>query len=272
MKRVLITFVLLLVEIAAVAGIIFLARRMDSTPPVIFLQNQAEVLYRDDITPEELLAGVKAMDSKDGDVSDTLQIETITPGSSEDIMKVVYTAEDKNHNVVRFERNVKMEEGQNGVWKAMVTSSVPDTRQADDAAAPQAESKEETQETKGKSSKKKKQKAAEEAPVPTEIPAAEQMETTRAEQEAKMEDLSAEAPRISLTDYYVEIPSGEPFDETSYIESIEDDVDSEEFLLARLITNGTIDVNVPGTYEVTYYVLDSSGKQSNMATLTVRVR
>ena len=48
--------------------------------------------------------------------------------------------------------------------------------------------------------------------------------------------------------------------------------DSTSDLYRKIQITGTVDVNTPGTYELTYYVVDSNGNASNGAVLTIVVK
>ena len=99
------------------------------------------------------------------------------------------------------------------------------------------------------------------------------MEAARAEEEAKMADLSPLSPRIYLTQYYTEVLHGTEFTPLDYVGEIEDDVDERDLLYTRIQIHGTetLNMDVPGSYTLTFFVMDSEGHQSNMANLTVRV-
>ena len=65
---------------------------------------------------------------------------------------------------------------------------------------------------------------------------------------------------------------GTPVDQLSYVSDIQDDVDATNTLYRQIQIEGNVDTGVPGTYELTYYVVDSSGNESNRAVLTIVVQ
>ena len=69
-----------------------------------------------------------------------------------------------------------------------------------------------------------------------------------------------------------EIAKGTQIDRLSYVKDIQDDKDSTSDLYRKIQITGTVDVNTPGTYELTYYVVDSNGNASNGAVLTIVVK
>ena len=58
------------------------------------------------VSDEELLAGVKAVDDKDGDISDTLMVEKMSSISQDNSRIVYYVALDKHNNVGRAQRTL----------------------------------------------------------------------------------------------------------------------------------------------------------------------
>ena len=97
-------------------------------------------------------------------------------------------------------------------------------------------------------------------------------EKAQEREEAKIDKLSPQDPRFYLTTYYVEINRGTQIDRLSYVKDIEDDVDQTNELYRKIQITGTVDVYTPGTYELTYYVVDSNGNASNGAVLTIVVK
>ena len=75
-----------------------------------------------------------------------------------------------------------------------------------------------------------------------------------------------------LTTYYVEVPVGTTLDKLSYVKDIQDDTQSRSDLFRVIQIDGNVNTNVPGTYELTYYVVDNSGNSSNGAVLTIVVK
>ena len=58
----------------------------------------------------------------------------------------------------------------------------------------------------------------------------------------------------------------------SYVKDIQDDTQSRSDLFRVIQIDGNVNTNVPGTYELTYYVVDNSGNSSNGAVLTIVVK
>lgn len=91
-------------------------------------------------------------------------------------------------------------------------------------------------------------------------------------QEDKIEQLSPQDPKMYLTTYYVEVPVGTTLDKLSYVKDIQDDTESTSDLFKRIQITGDVNTAAPGTYELTYYVVDNSGNSSNGAVLTIVVK
>ena len=71
----------------------------DGTGPSITIPSGIE--YHNGMSDSELLNGVTAEDSKDGDVSDTLIVESVIILSSGDSVKITYAAKDKHNNITQ---------------------------------------------------------------------------------------------------------------------------------------------------------------------------
>ena len=97
-------------------------------------------------------------------------------------------------------------------------------------------------------------------------------EKAQEREEEKIDQLHPQDPRFYLNTYYVEIAKGTQIDRLSYVKDIQDDKDSTSDLYRKIQITGTVDVNTPGTYELTYYVVDSNGNASNGAVLTIVVK
>ena len=79
--------------------------------------------------------------------------------------------------------------------------------------------------------------------------------------------MPAQNPRIYLTDYVVTVPVGTSVDRLSYVKEITDDADNVYDLWTKIQITGSLDTLTAGTYECTYYVIDSAGNTSNQAVL-----
>ena len=249
--RKLLGFFLILLCIAALVGTYFLYSNYDRQPPAIVVMKE-DGSYHEGITQKELLEGVTAIDSKDGDVSSTLTVENVYPNGEDRTVSVIYAAKDKSNNVCKY-THVMPVEGEMPLLPVQPTVTVIG-EQAEEGSGDGQGAPDNSPEA--VAARERVAKAAEEA---------------RHEEEVKIAGLRPEAPIVRLKEYYIEVQHGAQLDQLSYVDSIEDDVDDITVLFTRIQVYSNVDTAVPGSYEMTYYVLDSNGNQSNMATLRVRV-
>lgn len=65
---------------------------------------------------------------------------------------------------------------------------------------------------------------------------------------------------------------GTALDKLSYVNDIQDDTETRSDLFKKIQITGEVNTATPGTYELTYYVVDNQGNSSNGAILTVVVK
>lgn len=97
-----VTLILSIICAVGLAFSIVLYVSKDRTAPII--SYTGDITYTEGDNEEVLLEGVSAYDSKDGDVSDTLMIESIY--KSKDTAKIIYCAYDTSDNVSKLQRIV----------------------------------------------------------------------------------------------------------------------------------------------------------------------
>ncbi len=106
MKKNILCITLLLFSIAAL--ILFLKREStvnDTVPPVLTCESET-ITASVSITEEELLQGVTAFDNRDGDVSNTIVVQSVSNFIKENERIVTYAAIDSHMNVGRIERTL----------------------------------------------------------------------------------------------------------------------------------------------------------------------
>lgn len=258
--------IMTVVSIGLIGGMAWLYTSADRKSPEITVDENKSNLYHEDLTEEELLAGVKAVDEVDGDVSETLTVENVFHSEENDKVSVVFVAKDKSNNV---------------------TKQVYEMTTDPDEAGDSEEDTDRDEEKKKDKKKNDREEASEEDAFPasgdaegdneepdvTEVPEENLTEEEKAQkrEEEKIEKLNPQDPRFYLTTYYLKVNRGTPINQLSYVKDIQDDVDASNDLFRKIQITGTVDVNTPGTYELTYYVVDSNGNSSNGAVLTVVV-
>ena len=255
----------LIVLMAAVAigatGILgWLYMRQDRKGPEITIAESKKNSYTADMTTEDLLEGVKAVDERDGDVSASLTVENVYPNEKGDEVTVVYVAKDNSNNVTKVTYHMTSEGNLMGFTSGARTSSDNTDTDTDTDTDADAETDEALQDENEIDSEDE-----EESEITEE-------EKAQEREEEKIDQLNPQDPRFYLNTYYVEIAKGTQIDRLSYVKDIQDDKDSTSDLYRKIQITGTVDVNTPGTYELTYYVVDSNGNASNGAVLTIVVK
>lgn len=246
--------VLMAVVAVGVTGIMgWLYVSEDRKGPEITIAESKKNSYTADMTTNELLEGVTATDEKDGDVSDSLTVENVYPNERGDEVTVVYVAKDRSNNVTKVTYHMTSD-------GSLPAGTEEDAEEIDEQAAEASDTEAQNQ------TEADAQDAEAEDTELTEEEKAQERE------EAKIDKLNPQDPRFYLTTYYVEIDKGTQLDQLSYVKSIEDDKDQSSDLYRKIQITGNVDVNTPGTYELTYYVVDSNGNASNGAVLTVVVK
>ena len=241
----------------------------DRQGPEIILP-AGQITYVSGTSTHSLLEGVRAVDDRDGDVSDSLRIGNILVNPARANATVVYTAKDSSNNVTQLSRRVQY-----------VEAEIPDEEMTEDEEA-EAEAEAETDQEAEAAADAGTDAAEAGADSDTEEASAEAAAAEENEPVADAEEISAneaarqalppEAPKLYLTVDEVTIDRGTNFNRLSYVEDIVDDVDSRESLYRNIMIDNDVDTWTAGTYTLTYYCEDSSGNRSNDAVLTVTVR
>ena len=81
----------------------------DTVPPVISMESES-ISVKVDADDKELLKGVTAIDDRDGDVTDSVIIESISSLSDSNTRVVTYAAFDNGNNVSRMSRTIVYED------------------------------------------------------------------------------------------------------------------------------------------------------------------
>lgn len=234
--------ILFLACAALLAGNVMVYLGEDRKGPEISIP-QETISYVEGTDTSALLAGVTASDKRDGDVTDTVTIESIIPGANGTEASVVYVAKDSKNNVTKETRKVQYTTDAN-------------TSASADGAGTSAVTGQETQPT----------------AEPQNVPEPQPTDDGEAQNEAAIAALSPESPRFYLTQYSVEVERGAQFNGLSYVKDIVDDSDDRNELFQGIQISGDADTNTPGEYILEYHVSDSDGNKSNVAQLKVIVK
>lgn len=198
---------------------------------------QADMVYYELDDQSTLLAGVTAIDNKDGDISSQVRIYDVAVIDGNQRALVTYAVYDSSYNLGKATKVVSYVSGKNGPGNEEEEVSIVDM--VEDATE---DTTEETTET------------------TTEAPGFE---------DPVME--SDGDPVIKLVTHYETIEVGGYFYSMDYVDDMVDDYDDEDYLYANTYMDGYYDVDEEGEYELTFYCVDSDGNISNKAILILTV-
>lgn len=264
-----------IVCVGLIAFVVWSRFGADKTGPEIKFSNE-ELVYHDGMSHSELLQDVTAFDEKDGDVSDTLAVESVYPVEDGQVV-VVYVAKDNSNNITKvkqfyaYDAGASDEEGtgadaDTGINDNNDNIGVDTNNTEADMNSGTAEGTDvgpsQPAEPEGLADNANAEGTSDPS-VP--VSASADAEQIRKEQEEAADQMPAGAPRIYLSDYVVKVPVGTTVDRLSYVKEITDDSDNVYDLWTKIQIKGTLDTMTPGTYECTYYVVDSQGNTSNQA-------
>lgn len=307
MRKIIVT---ILAVLSAILACVFfwLKGQGDYTPPVISFPHN-EITFTEGEDKDILLKGVTAIDETDGDVSDTLVVESVIPMRDELRATVIYYAKDKSNNVGKATRTISYLTEETKEWAELPTEDQEDELEQDGKTEPaiskegaekgvkndtkedtekDLENKDNTEDQKVTDSKEdnesqgdtkpgraggdvESQNTENAAPQSAENPPVAEENT---EEEGDEEELPVGSPRITLKTDQVEVAQGSHVDFLYYVEDITDDKDDRSWLWHQIYITGlkSLNLDLPGTYELYYTVTDSNRNVSNRAELTVIVK
>lgn len=246
MRQRLLTLCMVVGCLALAAASVIITVSQDKTAPTITIEEKKkEITYKDGEDYNELLADVTAEDNRDGDVTDQIFVDSITPISDGSKAVVRYAVIDKSNNVGVKTRIVNYE----GSGKAE-----QDVTQNEAEKAVQEESEE--TETAEKNAEETAQK-----------------QTADAKTEEQVElKANGDSPAIRLKATSQTIHTGETFDVLSVIDQVVDAQDDTSTLFRRIHVDGEYNTSVPGTYTIYYYVMDTNNNTSNIEEFKLTVQ
>ncbi|MDO4344964.1 MAG: hypothetical protein Q4C50_09200 [Eubacteriales bacterium] len=128
MRKIIAVFLMILC-VALGALLYWTGKDDDRNPPVISFSEE-ELQYEQGEDTAKLLKDVTAQDDVDGDVSDTLVVESVIPIEGEQKATVLYYAKDESNNVAKARRIVSYIPGDGILWQAEAES---ETQEAADS-------------------------------------------------------------------------------------------------------------------------------------------
>lgn len=235
-----------LFALSVVLGIMFVRLHLntDTVPPVIAIPEE-EAVYEEGMDKALLLEGVTATDDVDGDVSDSLMVESVIPLDDGQTATVIYYAKDRSNNVTKATRIVQYRSANAEEWMEELEKMTEEPVQ-EESGTEQNES--ETVDT-GTMEEGESESSSESAGK-----------------------VQADAPTLELSTEKVNIQVGSNFNPLEYVKDIRDDKDDRNHLFGQIhIDRNTVNTAVPGTYEVVFSVTDSDNNCSEQEVLTVIV-
>ena len=113
MKKVLLPISLIIVIFLGIfAGWLLMAK--DREGPVIEVDMPSAQTWHSDMDRNELLEHVRATDERDGDVTDSLIVESVKSSDTEDSVTITVVAMDRSHNVTKSSWEMKRDTSANG--------------------------------------------------------------------------------------------------------------------------------------------------------------
>ena len=241
---------LICIAVVGGSGALFITR--DKTGPKIIVSEDREIAYGTDSDKTVLLDGVTAIDEKDGDVSDSLRVESVQ-NNEDGSLEVTYSAVDDSNNVTKLTCKVETLNQKNSDEDAQ-----EETTEASE------ENQEENQENTQQDEEDKEAQNQEEANQ-------EEVDDSNSDTDAAIAAHPEGSPQLRLSTHQVDLQVGASFQYVDYIESISDDKDETNELYRKIYLTGEVNTSQAGNYEISYYVTDSDKNQSNIEKLTVTV-
>ena len=253
--------------------------------------------YTDGQDVDSLLEGVKAVDARDGDVSNTLVVESMLVLGDGDRAKVTYIARDSSNNVSHADTIISYSGNGDNIYSTFSAADKDvETQQPETETEPVHQTVQETtaaepvqQETtkpdnednsgsreniEGESEKgslsdvENKSDAENQSDDKTKSDGENESDSrlqAADEPEPSVEQTTANpgAPVLKLVQNEASINKGEQFKVFKFVESNTDDKDDRDYLYERINIDGQYDIYTAGDYEIYIFCTDSDRQQSN---------
>lgn len=213
----------------------------DRKGPKITYDKNKEIVYTQGEGNDVLLSDVKAVDKRDGDVSDSLIVVSKIV-NDDGTAKITYAAKDENNNITQVSRIVTYVG--NGEDESKDNNVGQDETQ--ESSTPEESSSKE--DTKGNNSESD----------PTG-----EIDKTKADETG--------IPVIKITQTEVTISAGQGFSAMDALGYVKDTYDNSGDVSRRIHIKGVADSYEPGDYDIVFTVSDTDGNVSEAVTLTLHV-
>lgn len=299
-----------IVNVLAVAGIVFWYVNRDHTPPVI--AQEEEIVYEETLSDSELLQGVVAMDETEGNVSHTLVVEKITVNHNTGIAMVTCGAMDSSGNIAKqsFRMAMAKSESPIGDSESDRTEEVFTLEAGEAAIGNEQEAVDETEEVTETEMPGENVEEAEdiadaedtetEAGLPADEASEENDDVTEsiaggnevsadvteeqgdepnnepanqpaAQANSLQENTESEEPVLNFSASEVKTRKGQNPAWVTVIGQLQDNKDTYEYLLQNLRINGEFTNSAVGSYDVTVFAVDSDGNESMAKSIRITV-
>lgn len=227
----------------------FTLSKLDQSAPTITFSDKA-ITYTEGEEYTALLEDVKAIDDKDGDVSDSLIVEKIYSDVEAKQAVVTYAAVDRSNNLMKTNRVVQYVPSETVEPTATPAPEVTEAPTVVPTTEPTV--------------------APTVVPTPTLEPTVAPTPSPEVTVSSSPMILGS-APILYLNSNEIRIKQNAKFTIKNFVAHIVDDKDAEEVLLSSIKKDGSYNRKEKGTYEMIIYVVDSDGNESNRETVTLIV-
>ncbi len=274
--RISVTYFSIALVVLAVCTYLFFSNR-DTEGPIIDMDSELIELevYT---TDEDILAGVTAYDSKDGDVSNTLMVEYISNFIGDNQREVGIVAFDSDGHVSNAKRIVQynytgIEFSLSGPLRFSVGTDADNMKKLLSAVDP----------FDGPVTKWIMMNSVDDVALDTSVPGEYPIEFSVSNSAGAVEKFTATvemynptqevvSPKITLNKYMLYVEQGSRFDPLKYINTIvvdgklyHMDVEEEASIIKQKVkVDGELDTSMPGWYEVGYRLKDAVNNEKNV--------
>ena len=274
------------ITILVLLAMIVVYSKEDKEGPVITFATQ-ELTYREGSDTKTLLDGVMAYDHTDGDVSNSLLVESIIPLRDSTTARVTYAARDSNYHITKEsiivhymaindkpdQEHIELENTKREVteYKDIDQTDInqKDIEQVDSS---QNNIEQEDIEPEGIEPVSIEQESIEPEDIEQVSIEQEYIEHENFDQQdEEQEEMMQQEPVIELIDTQLYLEIGEKFDPMDMVKGVFDDKDETNDLYRNILIEGVYHRNKAGTYILEYYVMDSDGNFSRSVYLKLYV-
>ena len=282
-----VVLILFIINILLLCVLVIVHLRLDKEPPVITVNDT--ITYSKDMSKQEILSVIQAVDQVDGDVSETLVIEKIVPNEERMSAWVTCGALDTSGNIAKHTLSVPCDESvfektdeEGDVFMLAVgeaenmlinSEGVQNTflDSVEETTNELTESAEETMEENAGTEEELEITDSEEIVDEEEGEEVEQSENGEPIVEQQVVTTLEGVPNLVLSANEVKTKKGYNPAWVTVIAQLTDDRDSYQNLLENIKIQGTFDNTVVGSYDVMVSTTDREGNESAASSIRIIV-